>query len=116
LLVRRLGLWRMLLQKAKLGQWTLVSFWVTASSWALSAAEALLYSFSAVAIASGVAHYNELLGDGVLDEVVQELHEGLGNASLAMVVFHVGLVVALRVWRGPLAVRPMWRGNANTSG
>jgi cytochrome b len=69
-----------------------------------------------VAIASGWATYNELLGDGWLNDALQELHEGLGNAAMAMVCFHVGLVAVLRVWRGPHALRPMWQGDANTSG
>jgi hypothetical protein len=40
----------------------------------------------------------------------------LGNAAMAVVCVHVGLVVMLRMWRGPQALRPMWRGYANTSG
>lgn len=116
LLLRRLGLWRLLLQKTKQGQWALVSFWVMVSGWALSAAVVSLYTFCAVATVSGLAHYNELLGDSWLNDALQELHEGTGDATWAVVCFHVGLVVTLRVWRGPLAVRPMWRGDANTSG
>jgi cytochrome b len=89
---------------------------VGASSWVLSAAVLGIYAFSTVAIASGWATYNELLGDGWLNDALQELHEGLGNAAMAVVCVHVGLVVVLRVWRGPQALRPMWRGYANTSG
>lgn len=116
LLLRRVGMWRVWVTKAKQGEWLMRNFWVGASSWVLSAAVLGIYAFSTVAIASGWATYNELLGDGWLNDALQELHEGLGNAAMAMVCVHVGLVVTLRVWRGPQALRPMWRGYANTSG
>jgi cytochrome b len=116
LLLRRVAMWRVWVIKAKQGEWLTRNFWVGASSWVLSAAVLGIYAFSAVAIASGWATYNELLGDGWLNDALQELHEGLGNAAMAMVCVHVGLVVTLRVWRGPQALRPMWRGDANTSG
>ena len=116
LLLRRVAMWRVWVTKAKQGEWLTRNFWVGASSWVLSAAVLGIYAFSTVAIASGWATYNELLGDGWLNDALQELHEGLGNAAMAMVCVHVGLVVTLRVWRGPQALRPMWRGYANTSG
>ena len=116
LLLRRVAMWRVWVNKAEQGEWLTRNFWVGASSWVLSAAVLGIYAFSAVAIASGWATYNELLGDGWLNDALQELHEGLGNAAMAVVCIHVGLVVMLRVWRGPQALRPMWRGYANTSG
>ncbi len=116
LLLRRVGMWRVWVIKLKQGEWLTRNFWVGASSWVLSAAVLAIYAFSALAIASGWATYNELLGDGWLNDALQELHEGLGNAAMAVVCVHVGLVVMLRVWRGPQALRPMWRGYANTSG
>ena len=116
LLLRRVAMGRVWVTKAKQGEWLTRNFWVGASSWVLSAAVLGIYAFSTVAIVSGWATYNELLGDGWLNDALQELHEGLGNAAMAMVCVHVGLVVTLRVWRGPQALRPMWRGNANTSG
>jgi cytochrome b len=116
LLLRRVAMWRVWLYKFKQGEGLSRNFWVGASSWVLSAAVLCIYVFCTVAIASGWATYNELLGDGWLNDALQELHEGLGNAAMAMVCFHVGLVVVLRVWRGPNALRPMWQGDANTSG
>ena len=116
LLVRRVAMWRVWMNKFKQGEWLTRNFWVGASSWVLSAAVLCIYVFCSVAIASGWATYNELLGDGWLNDALQELHEGLGNAAMAVVCIHVGLVVMLRVWRGPQALRPMWRGDANTSG
>ncbi len=116
LLLRRVAMWRVWLNKFKQGEWLTRNFWVGASSWVLSAAVLAIYVFSTVAIASGWATYNELLGDGWLNDALQELHEGLGNAAMAVVCVHVGLVVTLRVWRGPQALRPMWRGYAITSG
>ncbi len=116
LLLRRVGMWRVWVIKLKQGECLTRNFWVGASSWVLSAAVLAIYAFSALAIASGWATYNELLGDGWLNDALQELHEGLGNAAMAVVCVHVGLVVMLRVWRGPQALRPMWRGYANTSG
>ena len=116
LLLRRVAMWRVWATKIKQSEWNTRNFWVGASSWVLSAAVLGIYGFSTVAIASGWVTYNELLGDGWLNNVLQELHEGLGNAAMAMVCIHVGLVVVLRVWRGPKALRPMWRGYANTSG
>ncbi|MCX8521542.1 MAG: cytochrome b/b6 domain-containing protein [Rhodoferax sp.] len=116
LLLRRLALWRVWLNKFKQGEWQRRTFWVGVSSWVLSVAVLCIYVFCTVAIASGWATYNELLGDGWLNDAVQELHQGLGNAAMAGVCIHVGLVVMLRIWRGPQALRPMWRGYANTSG
>jgi cytochrome b len=116
LLLRRVAMWRVWATKIKQGEWLTRNFWVGASSWMLSAAVLGIYAFSTVAIASGWATYNELLVDGWLNDALQELHEGLGNAAMAVVCIHVGLVVMLRVWRGPQALRPMWRGYANTSG
>ena len=116
LLLRRVAMWRVWANKIKQGEWLTRNFWVGASSWVLSAAVLGIYAFSTVAIASGWATYNELLGDGWLNDALQELHEGLGNAAMAVVCVHVGLVVMLRVWRGPQVLRPMWRGYANTSG
>jgi cytochrome b len=116
LLLRRVSMWRVWTTKLKQGEWLMRHFWVAASSWVLSAAVLCIYVFSAFAIASGWATYNELLGDGWLNDAVQELHEGLGNLAMTVVCIHVGLVVMLRVWRGPQALRPMWRGYANTSG
>ena len=116
LLLRRVAMWRVWLNKFKQGEWLSRNFWVGASSWVLSAAVLCIYVFCTVAIASGWATYNQLLGDGWLNDALQELHEGLGNVAMAVVCIHVGLVVMLRVWRGPQALRPMWRGYANTSG
>ena len=116
LLLRRVAMWRLWVNKFKQGEWLSCSFWVGVSSWVLSAAVLCIYAFCTAAIASGLATYNELIGDGWLNDALQELHEGLGNAAMAVVCIHVGLVVALRVWRGPQALRPMWRGYANTSG
>jgi len=116
LLLRRVAMWRVWVNKFKQGEWLSRPFWVGASSWVLSAAVLCIYLFCTVAIASGWATYNELLGDGGWNDALQALHEGLGNAAMAVVCFHVGLVGVLRVWRGPHALRPMWRGDANTSG
>ena len=115
-LVRRVAMWRVWLNKFKQGEWLSRNFWVGASSWVLSAAVLSIYVFCTMAIATGWATYNELLVDGWLNDALQELHEGLGNAAMAVVCIHVGLVVMLRMWRGPQALRPMWRGYANTSG
>ena len=110
LLLRRVAMWRVWLNKFKQGEWLTRNFWVGASSWVLSVAVLCIYAFCTVAIATGWATYTELLGDGDLNDALQELHEGLGNTVMAMVCIHVGLVVTLRVWRGPQALRPMWRG------
>ena len=116
LLLRRVAMWPVWFQKLKNGEWAARQFWVGASSWVLSIAVLCIYVFCTVAMASGWATYNELLGDGWLNDALQELHEDLGNMAMAVVCVHVGLVVALRVWRGPQALKPMWRGYANTSG
>jgi cytochrome b len=116
LLLRRVAMWRLWVNKFKQGEWLSRNFWVGASSWVLCAAVLFIYVFCTVAIFTGWVTYNELLGDGWLNDALQELHEGLGNAAMAVVCIHVGLVVMLRVWRGPQALRPMWRGYANTSG
>jgi len=116
LLLRRVSMWRVWTNKIKQGEWLTRNFWVGASSWMLSCAVLGIYAFSAVAIVSGWATYNELLGDGVLNDALQEMHEGLGNMVMGMVCIHVGLVLILRIWRGPQALRPMWRGYASTSG
>lgn len=115
-LLRRLGMGRMWWNKLKQGEWDTRPFWVGASSWLLSLAVFSIYAFCTVALASGWATYNEILGDGLLNDILQELHESLGNLAVAVTCIHVGLVVILRVWRGPQALRPMWRGYAHTSG
>jgi cytochrome b len=109
-------MWRFWVSKFTQGEWLTRSFWVGVSSWVLSTAVLFIYAFCVVAVVSGWATYNELLGDGWLNDALQEIHEGLGNAAMAVVCLHVGLVLTLRVWRGPQALRPMWRGYANTSG
>ena len=116
LLLRRWGLRHVWLKKFNDGEAFTRNFAVGVSSWLSVAAALLIYVFCAVATASGWATYNELLGDGWLNDALQELHEVLGNAAMALVCMHVGLVVILRVWRGPQALRPMWRAYANTSG
>jgi len=116
LLLRRWGLWQVWLKKLNAGEGFTRNFGVGVSSWLLGAAELMIYVFCTVAIASGWATYNALLGDGWLNDALQELHEFLGNTAMALVCMHVGLVVILRVWRGPHALRPMWRTYANTPG
>jgi cytochrome b len=78
LLLRRVAMWRVWFNKFKQGEWLTRNFWVGASSWVLSAAVLCIYAFCTVAIASGWATYNELLGDGWLNDALQELHEGFG--------------------------------------
>ncbi len=110
LLLRRVGMWRVWVSKVKQGEWLTRNFWVGASSWVLSAAVLGIYAFSTVAIASGSVTYSQLLGNGGLNDALQELHEGLGNVAMVTVCLHLGVVLMLRLWRGPQAVRPMWRG------
>lgn len=114
-LLRRVSMWRLWLNKFKQREWLMRNFWIGISSWVLSVAVLCMYAFCTVAILSGWSTYNELLGDGWLNDALQELHEGLGNAAMAVVCIHVGLVIVLRMWRGPQALRPMWRSYANTS-
>jgi hypothetical protein len=64
----------------------------------------------------GWCTYNALVGDGGLNNALQELYEFLGNTAMAWVWMHVEMVVILRVWRGPQTLRPMWRTYANTPG
>jgi cytochrome b len=116
LLLRRVAMWHVWVNKFKQGEWLTRNFWVAASSWVLSAAVFCIYAFCMFAVVSGWATYNELLGDGWWNDALQELHEGLGNVAMFVVCIHVGLVVTLHTWRGPQALRPMWRGYANTSG
>lgn len=116
ILRRRVAMWRVWSKKFQQGEWLSHNFWVIASSWMLSAVVVFIYMFCSVAIASGWATYNELLGDGWLNDVLQELHEGFGNVTMAMVCIHVGLALVVRAWRGPQALRPIWRGYENTSG
>ena len=116
LLWRRWGLWHVWLKKFKEGEGLTRNFGVGVSSWLLGAAVAMIYVFCTLATASGWATYNELLGDGWFNDALQELHEILGTAAMTLVCMHVGLVVFLRVWRGPQALRPMWRAYANTTG
>ena len=116
LLLHRVAMWRVWLRKLKQGEWFTRNFWMGASIWVLSAAALCIYVFCTVTITSGWATYNELLGDGWLNDALQDLHEGLGNLVMAVVCIHVGLVVTLLVWRGPQALQPIWQGYANTSG
>lgn len=115
LLMRRLSMWPQWLSKVQQGEVFQRSLWVSGSSLMLATAVAGIYAFTMLAILSGWATYNEWLGDGWLSDVLEELHEGLGNAVLAVVCVHLGLVVLIRAWRGPQAVRPMWQGHANSA-
>jgi cytochrome b len=114
-LYRRVSLWRVWWPKLQAGQWLDHSVWVGVSAWLLAATVTSIYFTTLFSIATGLASYNEWLGDGLLDDVVHELHEGLGNMTLFLVLTHLSLVVVLRLWRGPQAVRPMWRGHANSA-
>ena len=110
LLQRRLSLWPQWLRTVAQGGWAQRNVWVSGSSVTLASVVVLIYAFTALSIVSGWATYNELVGDGGLSEALEELHEVLGNAVMAVVCMHVGLVLVIRAWRGPQSLRPMWRG------
>lgn len=60
---------------------------------------------------SGYGTYNEWMG-----EWLEEVHEFLGNALLAVVLGHVGVVVALSLLRGRNQVTPMLTGRVAGTG
>lgn len=114
LLVRRLSMWPQWLRKVQDGEMRQRAIWVSGSSLLLATAVAGIYAFTVLSIMSGWLTYNEWLGDSWLSDVLEAFHEGLGNAVLTVVCVHLGLVVVIRAWRGPQAVRPMWQGHANS--
>ena len=69
-----------------------------------------------VRIRQGRENTYRIGGGRITHPELKELHEVLGSTAMALVCMHVGLVVILRVWRGPQALRPMWRAYANTTG
>lgn len=56
-------------------------------------------------VLSGYAVYNDLGG-----EIFEELHEGLANALLGVVLVHVSLVLGLSLLRRQNQALPMWSG------
>jgi cytochrome b len=64
---------------------------------------------------SGYATYNEW-GDFLGGDWVEEVHEFFGNAFLAVVLAHVGLIVALSVWRRKNQALPMLTGRTEGPG
>jgi cytochrome b len=64
---------------------------------------------------SGYATYNEW-GDFLGGDWMEEVHEFFGNAFLAVVLAHVGLIVALSVWRRKNQALPMLTGRTEGTG
>lgn len=64
---------------------------------------------------SGYATYNEW-GDFLGGDWIEEVHEFFGNAFLAVVLAHVGLIVALSVWRRKNQALPMLTGRTEGAG
>lgn len=56
-------------------------------------------------VASGVATFHDWGG-----EWLEEVHEAFGNAMLALVLAHLGLLAGLSVWRRQNLARPMLSG------
>lgn len=110
ILTRRLGMWPFWLAKIKNGEWQTHAFMVGASGWLLAFIVVFIYAFCIFSVASGVLTYNDLLSDGFLKDAMEELHEVFSNFALLMILTHVSMIICLRIWRGPNAVRPMWSG------
>jgi cytochrome b len=110
ILTRRLGMWPMWLAKIKNNEWQTHAFWVGASGWLLSFIVVFIYAFCIFSVTSGVLYYNDILSDGVIKDAMEELHEVFSNFAFFMILLHVSMIIALRVWRGPKAIRPMWSG------
>ncbi|HRH17338.1 MAG TPA: cytochrome b/b6 domain-containing protein [Aquabacterium sp.] len=64
---------------------------------------------------SGYATYNEW-GDALGGDWIEEVHEFFGNAFLAIVLAHVGLIMALSVWRRKNQALPMLTGRTEGAG
>lgn len=73
----------------------------------LGAAMLLLLATAAPLVLSGYAADTGALGDG---EALEELHEGLANLALALVVAHLGLLAVLSWVRGRNLAAPMLTG------
>lgn len=61
--------------------------------------------------ASGYVSYEELAGDWM-----EDVHETMGNALLVVVLTHVGLLLAISVWRGRNLLMPMVTGKTPGQG
>ena len=114
LLLRRLAMWRILHDKLSHGQWLNRHFWIASCSWTLSVVLLCTYILCALAITSGWITYSEWLGDGWLNDVMHEVHEGLGDIAITSVCIHLGLVLGMRIWLGPQALRSMWLGHTHS--
>jgi len=82
-----------------------------AQNLALALSVALLLGLIAPLALTGYAVYNEWTGDWL-----EDVHAFFGNALLAVVLAHVGLVVGLSVLRGHNLAKPMLTGRTEGAG
>ena len=76
----------------------------------MALAIAALLTLTVPLVLSGYGTYNEW------GEWLEELHEFFGNAFLAVVLAHLGLIATLSLLRRTNLVRPMWSGTMAGSG
>ena len=79
----------------------------------LSVAALLLLALPLVA--SGIAAYHEV-GEAFIGDAFAELHEGLGEAMLFVVLAHVALVLGVSLARRRNLAAPMWSGRVAGAG
>ena len=91
--------------------------WRQAQNLAMAWAVAALLVMVLPLVLSGHASYNDW-GDawGWVGEAIEELHEGLGEAYLAVVLAHLGLLLSLSVLRRKNQALPMLTGRLSGPG
>lgn len=91
--------------------------WRQAQNLAMAWAVAALLVMVLPLVLTGHASYNDW-GDawGWVGEAIEELHEGLGEAYLAVVLTHLGLLLGLSVLRRKNQVFPMLTGRLSGPG
>jgi len=114
----RLGVWlgklrglRGLVDAIQAGRWPLQA----AQNVAQAAAVLGLLAASVLVTASGYALYAELAG-GRWEDALEEVHEFLGNGMLALVLVHIGLVLAGSLLRRQNQALTMVTGRAPGKG
>ncbi len=118
LLLRKLGgvttWWNSLTQAVQRG--TLHDApWRQGQNLAMALAIALLMAMAIPLTLSGYGTFNDW-GDALGGDWLEDVHEFFGNAVLAVVLAHIGLVIGLSVWRRKNQARPMLTGRIDGPG
>jgi cytochrome b len=89
--------------------------WRQGQNLAMALAIVLLMAMAIPLTLSGYGSFNDW-GEALGGDWLEDAHEFFGNAVLAVVLSHVGLVIGLSVWRRKNQARPMLTGRIDGPG